>query len=153
MLLGCALPVQSNPSQELMSATRGQKLPQTAQFTFNRRTIRLEVARTATEQSTGLMSRTNLPRNRGMLFVFSPPRAVKFWMKDTLIPLDMIFMSNGIVKYIGAKIPPCQADPCASYGPATGIEIDNVIELRSGRAAQLQLKVGDKIKVRYFGNI
>lgn len=150
MLLGCAVPVQSNSPQQLTSATMGQKLPETAQFTFNRRTIRLEVARTATEQSTGLMSRTNLPRNRGMVFVFSPPRAVRFWMKDTLIPLDMIFMSNGIVKYIGAKIPPCHADPCPNYGAATGLEIDSVIELRSGRAAQLHLKVGDRIKVRYF---
>ncbi len=96
----------------------------------------------------GLMYRTSLAKDRGMLFVFDTPSPVRFWMKNTLIPLDMIFMSNGVVKYIGAKIPPCQADPCPSYGPEQKIAIDSVIELPSGRAAELKLKVGDRLKVR-----
>jgi uncharacterized protein len=158
-LWGCTLPVQSTPprmsqnppvqsSPSPQPTPQGQKLPETAQVTIKGQTIRLEVARTAQEQSIGLMYRTNLPKNRGMLFVFEPARPVRFWMKNTLIPLDMIFMSNGVVKYIGAKIPPCQADPCPNYGPEGQIDIDRVIELRSGRAAELKLKVGDRLKVR-----
>lgn len=110
----------------------------------------LEVARTPEEQSIGLMNRTDLATNRGMLFVFSPPRPVSFWMKNTLIPLDMVFLSNGVVKYIGTKILPCAGDPCPSYGPEPKTDIDSVIELPGGRAAELQLKIGDRLKIRNY---
>jgi uncharacterized protein len=96
------------------------------------------------------MYRTELAPNRGMLFVFSPPRPVSFWMKNTLIPLDMVFMSNGVVKYIGEKIPPCKGNPCPGYGPEPQTDIDGVLELPSGRAAQLRLKVGDRLKIRDY---
>jgi uncharacterized protein len=129
---------------------QGQKLPVSAQVTIAGQNIQLEVARTPQEQSTGLMYRTELAPNRGMLFVFSPPRPVSFWMKNTLIPLDMVFVSNGVVKYIGEKIPPCQQDPCPGYGPEPNVEIDNVLELPSGRAAELRLKVGDRLKFRDY---
>uniref|UniRef100_UPI00286B9D04 DUF192 domain-containing protein n=2 Tax=unclassified Chamaesiphon TaxID=2620921 RepID=UPI00286B9D04 len=112
--------------------------------------ILLEVARTVEEQSTGLMYRTQLAANRGMLFVFSPPRPVSFWMKNTLIPLDMVFLSNGVVKYISAKVPPCKTVSCPGYGPDSQIPIDNVIELPSGRAAELRLKVGDRLKIETY---
>ena len=137
--------VQTSPDPK--PAPQVQKLPITSQFSFKGQTILLEVARTPQEQSTGLMNRTELGTNQGMLFVFSPPRPVGFWMKNTLIPLDMIFVSNGVVKYIGAQIPPCKQDPCPSYGPEPKTDIDSVIELRGGRAAELQLKVGDRLKV------
>lgn len=93
------------------------------------------------------MFRTELAKDRGMLFVFNPPRSVKFWMKNTLIPLDMLFMSNGVVKYISANVPPCRVATCPSYGPDAQIPIDSVIELRGGRAAELKLKVGDRLKI------
>jgi uncharacterized protein len=128
-------------------APQVQKLPITSQFSFKGQTIMLEVARTSQEQSTGLMNRTELATDRGMLFVFSPPRPVSFWMKNTLIPLDMIFMSNGVVKYISAQALPCKQDPCPTYGPESRADIDGVIELRGGRATELQLKVGDRVKL------
>lgn len=152
LLLGCTVPVQSKPplqgSPTPISTQRGQKLPLTAQFTAKGQTILLEVARTAQEDEIGLMYRTSLAKDRGMLFLFTPPSYVRFWMKNTLIPLDMVFLSDGVVKYIGANIPPCQADPCPSYGPDEKIQIDRVIELPSGRAAELQLKVGDRLKIQ-----
>jgi uncharacterized protein len=132
---------------DLKPTPQVQKLPVSSQFTINGKTVLLEVARTAQEQSTGLMNRTELANNRGMLFVFSPPRPVSFWMKNTLIPLDMVFVSNGVVKYIGNSITPCQADPCPTYGPEPRTDIDGVIELRGGRATELQIKVGDRVKV------
>lgn len=159
LLLSCPLPAQSVPplqsqnppvqSQPDVKPTgQGQKLPESAEVTIGGQNIRLEVAKTAEEQSIGLMYRTNLAKDRGMLFVFANPSPIRFWMKNTLIPLDMIFMSNGVVKYIGAKILPCPADPCPSYGPEQKIAIDQVLELPSGRAAELKLKVGDRLKVR-----
>jgi uncharacterized protein len=161
LLLGCSLPSRSVPplqTKDLLTqpvtdpkpTPQGQKLPVSAQVTIAGQNIQLEVARTPGEQSTGLMYRTELAPNRGMLFVFSPPRPVSFWMKNTLIPLDMVFLSNGVVKYIGEKIPPCKVEPCPGYGPAPDIAIDNVLELPSGRVAQLRLKVGDRLKFRDY---
>jgi uncharacterized protein len=161
LLLGCSLPSRSVPPLQTKDSLtqpvtdpkptpKGQKLPVSAQVTIAGQNIQLEVARTPGEQSTGLMYRTELAPNRGMLFVFSPPRPVSFWMKNTLIPLDMVFLSNGVVKYIGENIPPCKVDPCPGYGPAPNIDIDNVLELRSGRAAELRLKVGDRLKFRDY---
>jgi uncharacterized protein len=162
LLFSCSLPVRSapplqpknssspslsSPQPTSNSPTRGQKLSLSAQMTINGQNILLEVARTPEEQSMGLMYRTELAANRGMLFAFSPPRAVSFWMKNTLIPLDMVFVSNGVVKHIGANIPPCQVTDCPGYGPEPKIPIDSVIELRGGRAAELRLKVGDRVKI------
>jgi uncharacterized protein len=140
---------QPSPSQLAPKLTaQGQKLPETAQISIKGQTILLEVAKTQQEHSIGLMNRTNLAKDRGMLFVFANPSPVRFWMKNTLIPLDMIFLSNGVVKYINAATPPCKADPCPSYGSDQTIDIDRVIELRSGRAAELKLKVGDRLKIQ-----
>ncbi len=161
LLLSCAPSVQSKPPigienkstpsvPKIELAQQVQKLPVSAQVNINGQTIRLEVARTSEEQSIGLMNRTDLAKDRGMLFVFSPPRPVSFWMKNTLIPLDMVFMSNGVVKYIGTQIPPCAGDPCPSYGPEPKIDIDGVIELRGGRAAELNLKIDDRLKVSKY---
>jgi uncharacterized protein len=161
LLLSCAPLVQSKPPvpienrstpavPDLKSTPQVQKLPLTAQITINGRVLLLEVSRTPEQQSIGLMNRTELAADRGMLFVFSPPRPVSFWMKNTLIPLDMIFVSNGVVKHIGKQIPPCTADPCPSYGPESITDIDGVIELRGGRAAELRLKVGDRLKVNSY---
>lgn len=159
LLLGCSQSVRSMPpvqiakppvrsSQIVKPPHQGQKLPESARVTIAGQTILLEVARTADEQSMGLMYRTELPKDRGMLFVFNPPRPVKFWMKNTLIPLDMLFVSNGVVRYIGKEIPPCKVERCPSYGPEANMAIDAVIELPGGRAAELKIKVGDPLKVK-----
>ncbi len=123
-------------------------LPITAQAQMAGQRISLEVTRTPQEQAMGLMYRTSLADDRGMLFSFVPPRPVSFWMKNTKIPLDMVFLRNGEVKAIAANVPPCTAEPCPSYGPQ--IPIDQVIELRGGRAAELGLKVGDRVSVEFL---
>ncbi len=94
------------------------------------------------------MFRRGMPADRGMLFNFNPPQPAQFWMKNTLIPLDMLFLYQGIIKNIRTKVPPCLADPCPSYGPRLDVTIDQVIELNAGRAATLGLKVGDKLVVQ-----
>ncbi|MGL5064591.1 MAG: DUF192 domain-containing protein, partial [Microcoleus sp.] len=125
-----------------------QMLPVTAKASMADRQIELEVAKTPEQQAMGLMYRTSLPDNRGMLFEFQPPRPVSFWMKNCKISLDMIFLKDGIVKAIQAEAPPCTAEPCPTYGPNT--PVDAVIELRGGRAAELGLKTGDRIQVEFL---
>jgi uncharacterized protein len=147
IFFGGSLPVRSIPPGGEPPIPVGQKLPVSAQLAIDGQKIGLEVARTPNEQSTGLMYRTDLAKDRGMLFVFNPPQPARFWMKNTLIPLDIIFMSNGVVKYIGINIPPCKTESCPTYGAATKIDIDGVLELRAGRAKELNLKVGDRLKI------
>jgi uncharacterized protein len=137
-------------SPDLQTKPLGQKLPLSAKMTVKGQTILMEVARTPEEQTIGLMYRTQLAADRGMVFVFDPARPVSFWMKNTLIPLDMVFVANGVVKHIGVNIQPCKADPCPGYGPSAEINIDRVIELRAGRAAELGLKVGDRLNIEDY---
>jgi uncharacterized membrane protein (UPF0127 family) len=133
------------------STPKAQRLPLTAQIRIGKNAkILLEVARTQEEQSTGLMYRKELVDDRGMLFEFDPPRPVNFWMKNTLIPLDIIFLHKDVVKHIALDVPPCQGDPCPTYGPSSKIDIDRVIELRGQRSKELGLKVGDRVKIQYF---
>ena len=105
--------------------------------------IGLEVAKTPEEQATGLMFRTELPDDRGMLFPIAPARNVRFWMRNVLIELDMVFLREGVVLAIIPNVPPCFSETCPNYGP--DVPVDGVIELRGGRAAQLGVKIGDRI--------
>lgn len=133
------------------SATLGQQLPITAKTVIGNKTIELEVARTSEEQTIGLMYRRALAPNRGMLFPFNPPQPVRFWMKNTLIPLDIIFIRDGKVRYVASRVPPCQKDPCPSYGPADAKDaIDSVLELAAGRAEELGLKTDSSIEIEFL---
>jgi uncharacterized membrane protein (UPF0127 family) len=134
------------PMQKPMNL--GQNLPVSAQVKVSGQVIQLEVARTVEQQAMGLMFRTSLADNRGMLFPFNPPRRVGFWMKNVAIKLDMVFLSNGRVAAIAANVPPCTADPCPTYGPP--VQIDQVIELRGGRAAELGIRLGDRLVVQHL---
>lgn len=164
LLLGCAAsgpgkvsdgtPLTSDkqlpPPPSLLSSSKdsGQMLPISATAEMAGQQISLEVARTPQEQAMGLMYRTSLAPDRGMLFSFNSPQPVSFWMKNTKIPLDMVFLQKGEVKAIEANVPPCTTNPCPSYGPQT--LIDQVIELRGGRAAELGLKVGDRVSIKFL---
>ena len=95
----------------------------------------VEVARTPDEQAKGLMGRTGLPKEGGMLFPFDPPKIATFWMKNTLIPLDMIFIrADGTIDRIAENTVPESLAPVASGG-----EVKAVLELAGGTAATLGL--------------
>lgn len=80
------------------------------------RPLLLELAITPEEIAQGLMFRTSLPDHRGMLFLFKEERVPSFWMKDTLIPLDMVFLSpEGVIVDIIENAQPCKTDPCPQY--------------------------------------
>lgn len=93
----------------------------------------VEVARTPQEQAYGLMHRTKLGPDEGMLFPFPQPRPASFWMKNTLIPLDMIFVrADGSIARIAANTVPHSLDSTGVSEPVAA-----VLELRGGRAAEL----------------
>lgn len=123
----------------------GQLLDVSAIAQIKDQTFQLEVAQTPQQQALGLMFRSELPANRGMLFPFSNPRRASFWMKDVPVPLDMVFIYAGEVVGI-ITAPPCTAEPCDTYGPDNQI-VDQVLELRGGRADEIGLAVGDEIVI------
>jgi uncharacterized membrane protein (UPF0127 family) len=101
----------------------------------------VEVARTAGEQEQGLMNRRDLAPDAGMLFPFDPPRPASFWMRNTLIPLDMIFIRpDGTIARVAANTVPMSETPVAVTEPVTA-----VLEIGGGRAAQLGLSEGDRV--------
>lgn len=128
--------------------TSSQTLPISAEIQIKNQLIKLEVAKTSKEQATGLMYRTFLDDNAGMLFEFKSAQRLNFWMKNCKIPLDMIFLKDGIVENISVKNPPCTKTPCPNYAPSK--PIDRVIELRGGRVAELGVKVGDRIEIKFL---
>jgi uncharacterized membrane protein (UPF0127 family) len=109
--------------------------------------IRAEIAGTPQEHARGLMFRSSLPPDRGMIFNFPDVDRRPFWMFQTLIPLDIIWMDpEGAIVEISADTPPCesrQAADCRNYGGAAPSQY--VLELAAGQAAAHGLKVGDRI--------
>lgn len=93
----------------------------------------VEVARSEDEQATGLMNRSSLAANAGMIFPFDQPKYAAFWMKNTLIPLDMLFVRrDGSIDRIAENTVPLSLEPVASGG-----EVASVLELPGGTAARL----------------
>lgn len=126
----------------------GQMLDISAQVIISNQVIQLEVAQTPDQMATGLMFRTELAADRGMLFKFDSPRFARFWMKNVSIPLDMVFLKDGEVVAIAADVPPCNTATCPTYGPDA--MVDQVLELRGGRAAELGLQEGDRLTIEYL---
>ena len=100
----------------------------------------VEVARSAEQQERGLMFRRALGANAGMLFPFDPPRPASFWMRNTLIPLDLIFIRpDGTIARIATGAPGSEAQIMVDE-PLTA-----VLEIPGGRAAQLGIATGDRV--------
>ncbi len=113
-----------------------------------RTAFQVEVADSHTERQYGLMCRRTLAANRGMLFDFQRPQLLAFWMRNTLIPLDIIYIgADGRVVSVVANARPLDETPLPSNGVARA-----VLELAGGRAAQLGLLPGDRISHRIFSN-
>ncbi len=93
----------------------------------------------------GLQFRTSLAQDAGMLFIFDQPLRYSFWMKDTLIALDMIWLDQEMrVVHVESNVPPCTEDPCASYSPSEPALY--VLELNAGTASLINLKPGDRLQ-------
>jgi uncharacterized membrane protein (UPF0127 family) len=112
----------------------------------DRTVVNVEIADTEPVRERGLMFRQQLAPNEGMIFVFPGPGFYPFWMKNTLIPLDMLWVdSDGRIVSIARSVPPCRADPCPSYPPDRNASY--VVEVVSGFARDHNLKVGDWLKL------
>jgi uncharacterized membrane protein (UPF0127 family) len=119
---------------EQVSLTIRSKDKGTSKFT-------VEVARTAEEQTKGLMFRQSLAPDRGMIFPYDPPQPVGFWMKNTLIPLDMIFIrQDGTIANIAENTVPLSLELVPSAEPVVA-----VLEIAGGRSAELGIKSGDRV--------
>jgi uncharacterized membrane protein (UPF0127 family) len=106
----------------------------------------VEVVRNDADREKGLMYRRFLPADRGMLFDFKQEEPVTFWMKNTYIPLDMIFISKaGIVVGMAANAEPLSESLIPSGAPCYG-----VLEVNAGVAARISLKAGDKVRHAIF---
>ncbi|EJL26343.1 DUF192 domain-containing protein [Novosphingobium sp. AP12] len=116
-------------------------VPLTVKSAKGTHAFRVEVATTTQEQAKGLMFRTQLGADEGMIFVNKPPRPASFWMRNTVIPLDIIFIgTDHRVLNIAANAVPYDESPLSSTGVTSG-----VLELNGGRAAELGIKAGDKV--------
>jgi uncharacterized membrane protein (UPF0127 family) len=101
----------------------------------------VEVAETNPQRALGLMFRRTMPENAGMLFIYDRPQPASMWMKNTIIPLDMIFIAaNGTVHRIVSHTEPFSTDAISSEG-----DVVAVLELNAGQAAKIGLKLGDKV--------
>jgi uncharacterized membrane protein (UPF0127 family) len=101
----------------------------------------VEVAAQVEEQERGLMFRRSLSADRGMIFPYDPPQDVGFWMKNTLIPLDMLFIrANGQIARIAT------AKPLDLSSVPAGEPVAAVLELRGGLAAELGIEPGDRVE-------
>jgi uncharacterized membrane protein (UPF0127 family) len=140
LALSLALPMAGcsrDASEEAAVAT----IPVTITSKGQAHKFNVEVARTEAEQDRGLMFRTSLPADGGMIFPFEKPRIGIFWMKNTLIPLDMFFIrADGSIDRIAENTIPQSVEPVDSGG-----EVSAVLELAGGTAAKLGIDETAKI--------
>ena len=124
-------PESGLPVVPLTVSRGGKKLP-----------FKVEVATTAAEQAKGLMFRTALASGEGMIFPMEPARVASFWMRNTVIPLDIIFVGvDGRISNIAANAEPYSERPLSSIG-----DVKAVLELAGGRAAELGIVAGDRVE-------
>jgi uncharacterized membrane protein (UPF0127 family) len=111
--------------------------------------FKVELATTDTEKAQGLMYRRELAPDAGMLFDMGPgEHEATFWMKNTFIPLDMLFIrADGSIQNIAERTVPQSLATVPSDGPVRA-----VLEVNGGTAARLGIKPGDKVRHRLFGN-
>ena len=143
---GCSPAVSEAPHQATQTqATHPESglavIPLSVTSAQGKHPFRVELANSRFEQAKGLMFRTQMGVDEGMLFPLDPPRPASFWMKNTVIPLDIIFIGgNRRVLNVAANTVPYSEDPIPSAGDASA-----VLELVGGSAAQLGIAAGDKV--------
>ncbi|HET6185090.1 MAG TPA: DUF192 domain-containing protein [Acetobacteraceae bacterium] len=114
-----------------------------------RHEFEVELATTYVQQEIGEMFRTSIPPNEGMLFVWGAPRESQMWMKNTLVPLDMVFINaDGTIRHIAENTVPHSLRVIDSHGPVAA-----TLELAGGTTARLGITVGDKVLAPQFHDL
>lgn len=148
-LLGCRAesrlpadpPAASEPTASADAESVAETIPVTIRTDTGDHVFDVETAITPEEQRRGLMFRESLPENGGMIFPFDFPRLASFWMRNTLIPLDMIFIrADGVITNIARETEPYTLDSYYSSEPVIA-----VLEIDGGRAAELGIDAGDHV--------
>ena len=126
----------------MKNSSENSKNPQQqAVATFN-----VQVADSEEERKIGLMFRTQMPADEGMIFLFDGETTLSFWMKNTLIPLDIIYLDkNWKIVSIQKMAQPCKADPCPLY-PSVG-PAKYVLEINAGLSDKLKIQSGDQVQM------
>lgn len=136
------VPTAESQSGSLHPVSGLEVIPLTITQDGKEHRFRVEVARTSAEQAQGLMFRTEMGPNEGMLFPTDRPQARSFWMKNTVIPLDIIFIgTDGRIVNVEANTVPYSEEPRRSDGP-----VKAVLEINAGRAAELGIAPGDMVE-------
>ena len=114
--------------------------------------VNVEIAADDSTRAQGLMFRDHLANDRGMIFLFSQNGNYPFWMKNTLIPLDMIWIDDQKrIVHVASNVQPCKADPCPSVPP--NAEARYVLELAAGVAARHGLANGQNLRFEGMENV
>ena len=130
-LSGCSVSNKENPAK-------------LAEITIGEQVFQAEIADTNESRQRGLMFREKLKENTGMIFIFDYEGKHSFWMKNTLIPLDLIWISTDKKVVYIQTLQPCKSDPCPSYKP----EIDSkyVLEVDAGKFRGI---LGDSVEISF----
>lgn len=153
LLAGCTVPANGGSKTAggcVAGADKGQSEAGLKQVTLcvtskaKTHAFTVEVAGSSMEQAKGLMFRTELADNAGMIFPFPEPKPASFWMKNTVIPLDIIFVRpNGTIESIAENTVPYSTAPVES-----GEVVGAVLELRGGLTSELGIEAGDSVAWR-----
>jgi uncharacterized protein len=149
LLVACQAPVTPQATQTAAPApaTAGPRVIFPDGFV-----VHVELATDDETRAQGLMYRDQLRPGTGMLFFFPHEGHYPFWMKNTLIPLDMLWIDGGKrVAHVKSHVPPCKADPCASHAPGTNASY--VLEVAGGVAQEHGVKAGDVLRFEGLENV
>lgn len=114
-----------------------------------RHEFQVEMALTPEQQTVGLMFRSSVPADGGMLFDWGVPRDSAMWMRNTISPLDMLFINaDGTIRRVAEDTVPGSLATIESRGPVRA-----TLELAAGTAKRLDIRVGDKVEQRIFGHV
>ncbi len=136
-------------SESCLADTKVQTTTKMPTVKINNQEIKLEIAQTPQEIERGLMMRTSLAPDSGMVFLFNPPKPVNFWMYNCYISLDMIFVRDGKIIKICENVPPERTKDyrkCPTYPPGEGIVVNQVIEVAGGYCQKKGIKEGDAVE-------
>lgn len=139
-----AVPVVAGEAAVGVPQTGLKTVPLTIHTATGKHRYTVEVAATPEQQATGMMYRRTMAADHGMLFPFSSPRLLTFWMENTWLPLDLVFIgADGRVVSVAADAKPMSRDQITSSGPAL-----TVLELGGGAAARIGVRPGDKVSFK-----
>ena len=141
--LGACAPNGGGSSEPALERSEAglEQVPLTVTSSSGTHRFIAEVARSPEEQQRGMMFRESMAPDRAMIFPYDPPQETAFWMKNTMIPLDMIFIrADGTIARIAT------AEPLSEELVPSGEPVAAVLEIAGGRSAELGIKAGDKVE-------